>query len=174
MSNLSTPTPEFRCEHTFRVGFDIPVDTILRFASNSLQQATSQGILADPKPNVCLKNLDEDEVEYLVQYYLDLNELSPTKGRSIISRAILKHLLYGGIRPAGDIVFLRTGREMVARDGANTLDGRVAALGATELFRTLDADGLAVLAEHSQVRRVSRNRTVIEQGAAGSSMFVLL
>jgi branched-chain amino acid transport system substrate-binding protein len=130
----------------------------------------STGVLSDPKPDGRFGGVNNGLAEYELLYCY-----SEFANRKKVLRAVWRnlwwHLTYAGInldtRPL-DIVVERRGREQTG------LNGEFEALRKVEVFRPFPDEVVGGLTKSLRRHHFDPSDTIVEQGQAGSSMFVIL
>ena len=168
--------PSSRFETEFCLDYSIPTERACRVLLAGAKAAVGQkGILEHPEPRVLVSGTNELGIIYKVRYWTKPWGDGVTRGgcRSHINRSILAHLQQAGITPAypkQDVYYA----EMPTRHlDVTSVEDLTQLLGQTALFKDLDADELRELASGMRQRRFNKGDRLIEQGAAGDSMFIL-
>jgi small-conductance mechanosensitive channel/CRP-like cAMP-binding protein len=155
-----------------RLGVDYGVppnrvkDTLFRAANNA------EKVVKEPPPRVFVVDFGESAITYEIKYYLNNHALFNEAGD-----AIRTNIWYELKREGIPIPFpIRTVRLDRGRTRA-TDDGREEArtiLQREQLFQCLSDAQIDGLLAHSKLNHFGRGERVIEEGAAGDSMFLLL
>ncbi|MEI8394588.1 MAG: mechanosensitive ion channel family protein [Rhodospirillaceae bacterium] len=167
--NYSKPQRHFRVSVPVVLDYEVPAERA-RYLLFSALRATP-GVLAEPAPIVHVDAYTEHGLRYLARFWVaDGEHMMPV--RSQVVTTIHRHLWLGGVQ-------LRHGRSdlMLARAGVVGTDldqRRVGVLGQVTLFRALNAEDLDELAGNLEVRHVHHEAVVVEAGAAGRSLFVVV
>jgi CRP-like cAMP-binding protein len=129
-------------------------------------------VLAEPAPKVNVGSVSRYGVEYDISYWLEPEEVSPSKGQSRITTSVLAHLHSAGITPAYEKMDIFHGamptRLLIAAHDRKALLSRVA------LFRTLGESELELLASQLTVVNFHEGDTVVASGAEGETMYILV
>ncbi len=166
--------------HAMRFEIGLDYDVPPNRAKDVLSRATAaaHGVLADPGPNVFLKNFADSSITYEVRYWInDHRTVGP------ISDAIRTNIWYALHRNAIRIPFpvrtLQIERQHAlahARPtGPHERHAAICALlGSQPLFRSMGDEHLRALVAHSPLQHYGQGEAIIREGADGSSMFVLV
>jgi small-conductance mechanosensitive channel/CRP-like cAMP-binding protein len=168
--NYSMPEPIGRFSLTFCLEFGVPAERALRVLLAGAKAA--EGILPAPAPKVLINRVTEQGVEYKIRYWLDPTATSPRKARHRVTASILQHLHHAGLSlayPKKDLFLTR----MPNRQLDSTVD-RQELLGRTTLFSQLIAEEIKTLASRIEERRFHAGAHLVEKGAEGDSMFILV
>ncbi len=168
--NLSSPTPLHAMRIT--VGADYGVapnrvkDALCRAASNA------EGLIHDPAPKAYLKDFGDSAIVYEVRFWMTTHA-----GFSEICDAIRTNIWYEFKRQKINIPFpIRTlqidqKNEQALVKEVNTAR---AVLRREPLFQCLREEQIDALVENSDIKYFGRGEAVVEEGAEGESMFILL
>jgi len=174
ITNFSMPETPARFEMTFVLDFSVPSERAIRILSAAVVSAIGpKGPLADPPPKVRVDEVSKYGVEYKMRYFLEPADVSPSKARDTITRAVLKHINQAGITlsyPRQDVFYARM--PWRHKDWSYLKD-QIHQLQSLSLFTRLDEEEVAFIAAHMSVHSLDKNTVVVEQGTAGSSMFIL-
>jgi small-conductance mechanosensitive channel/CRP-like cAMP-binding protein len=169
ITNLTFPTRQ----HAIRlvVGFDynVPPNFIKDVMSRAAAEAN--GVLTTPKPKVFLKAFEDSAVLYEIKFWLE----DESKFNDIVD-GIRTNVWYAAQRANIRIPFpIRTVHveRPAARSGSSLSIAQFSAK-KHPFLQLLDEDQLSKLLMHARLQRFGRGEKVIEQGATGQSMFVLL
>jgi small-conductance mechanosensitive channel len=90
-----------RFQLIFRVDQTVAPERVLEVIQTALDSITGPDrIVADPRPKVKIRGVEETAVEYLVRYRLIPSELSPNSGRHLVNSTVLKALREAGMELA--------------------------------------------------------------------------
>src|SRR5712672_1322875 len=168
--NLNRPTRR----HAMRIPVVLDYSAPPTRAKDILLHAVSNahGVCAEPRPRVFLKNFGDSGIEYDIKFYIDDHGQS-----SEIADAIRTNIWYGlhrhGIRIPYPTRTLQI--ERPARDKQQEVQtaARII-LRQQPLFKCLSDEQLDSLLPRGKAVHFGRGETVIQQGADGDSMFVLV
>ena len=170
VTNLSMPEPTSRFELKVCIDFSVPSDRVLRIL-NAAVRAVDE-VLQEPAPKARIEDVGRDGVVYHIHYWLRPDQVSPHKGRHLVSESVLHHLSAAGIALAHPKQDLHMGP---MRKIELDLDrDRGALLKRIALFERLEADEIASIAGTMRQRRFEAGDVVIEQHAEGDSMFFVV
>ncbi len=170
ITNLNLPTRLHAARITLMVDNTMPPtrvkDVLLHATSNA------KGVSGEKKPKVYLKNFGESAVEYEIKFYLEDHEYY-----NDICDAIRTNVWYSfqrhGIKmpfPTRTIHLERPARskEQEIQHSARLM------LRQHALFKTLTDDQLDSLLPRGRIVHFGQGENLIQQGAAGDSMFILV
>ena len=169
ITNLTFPTRQ----HAIRlsVGFDSAVPP--NFIKDVIARAAGEvkGVLSSPAPKVFLKDFVDSAVQYEIKFWLE----DESKFNDIVD-GIRTNVWYAAQRANIRIPFpIRTLHvERPAAKATGSLSAAQHSAKKHPFLQLLDEDQLGKLLMHARLQRFGRGEKVIEQGATGQSMFVLL
>jgi CRP-like cAMP-binding protein len=134
--------------------------------------ANAKGVCPDPKPSVFLKNFGDSGVEYDIKFYMDDHSQY-----SEVCDAIRTNVWYGLHRHGLRIPYpTRTVQlERPARDKQQQVQTAARSiLRQQPLFKCLNDEQLDALLPRGRVAHFGRDEKLIQQGASGDSMFILV
>jgi small-conductance mechanosensitive channel/CRP-like cAMP-binding protein len=176
VTNFWGAGPESRFDATIYLDFSVPTERARRILLAGAKAVVEQmGILAEPEPQVIISGTNSFGIEYKVRYWMShwSKGMTLTAARSHVMTSVLAHLKQAGITPAypkQDLFYA----EMPTRQfDSQALEDRTELLRRTELFRHLDIKELSKLATNMRRRPYKKGESVIKQGDAGDSMFIL-
>src|SRR5437667_7988033 len=141
-------------------------DALLRAAS------TADGVLAQPKTKVYLVDFAESAVIYEIKYYMG-NHSRISEINDAVRTNVWYELKRRGITIPFPIRTLHVARK-AARPVQDDHAEALSILRGEPLFGCLSDDQLTHLVKQARLNYFGRGEPVIEEGAAGDSMFVLL
>ncbi len=156
--------------------YDVPPNRIKDALGRAA--AAAPGVLAEPPPNVFLKNFGDSAVVYEVRFWLDDHRL-----HNVTADAVRTNVWYAlrrqGIKIPYPIRYLQIERASPASPGghpasAPARESTRELLSRQPLFQGMRDDGLATLVSRSPVHHYGRGETIIHEKADGASMFVLV
>ena len=167
--NLSFPTRE----HAIRlvVGFDYGVPP--NFVKDRLAHAaaTATGVLAKPPPKVFLKDFADSAIHYEIKFWID----DESRYNDIVD-AVKTNIWYeaqrNGIRIPFPIRTLQIERTKPSAQPA--MEAARTSAKKQPFLQLLDTEQTDKLLCSARLQRFGRGERVIEQGAEGGSMFILL
>ena len=167
--NLTYPTRQHALR--LKVGLDYGVPP--NFAKDVLARAAAEvrGVLATPPPHVFLKEFADSSITYEVKFWLE-DEAMLTDILDDIRTNIWYAAQRHGIRipfPVRTVQIERTS----ARPQQSLVAARVS-LRKQPFLKLLDDEQTDKLLNHARLLRFGRGEKIIQQGAAGESMFILL
>ncbi len=167
--NLTFPSRQHGVR--LKVGFDYTVAP--NFVKDCVQRAAANahGVLANPPPKAFLKDFGDSAIIYEIRFWID----DESQHNDILD-AVRTNIWYEAQRHHIRIPFpIRTvhiERHAPRRDDA--LDAARRGIRKQPLFEILDQAQVDALLRHARVLRFGRGEKVIEQGASGHSMFLVL
>jgi small-conductance mechanosensitive channel/CRP-like cAMP-binding protein len=168
--NFHYPTPRHALRVTVQVDYGAPPNRVKEVLARAAAQAN--GVLPDPAPQAFLKNFGESGIDYEVRFWLDHHA-----AYNQISDAVRTNIWYALQRAHLKIPFpIRTVQMEPAKpDGErSSADAVRRALRAQELLQGLDDGEIEGLAETAAAHTYCRGERLIEQGADGASMFLMV
>lgn len=169
LSNYNRPTTGFRTEISVALEYSVQVRDAKRVLLAALMDAP--GVLAEPRPDVIVKEFGNDGVVYRCRFYLATyadHNIVP----DIVATHISEHMWQAGMGvpyPKRDIYHARMPpREVDRRAQKYVLLERV------DLFSSLSVDQIAELAGKLTERHFGPGQDVVTQGEAGDSLFVVV
>ncbi|MGB0591813.1 MAG: cyclic nucleotide-binding domain-containing protein [Myxococcota bacterium] len=175
ITNFMTPEPESRFELFFTLDFSVPTDRALRVLEAAVRSVMgTKGPLETPPAKVRVNGVSSIGVEYCIRYWTLPAQVSPRKARHVVISSVLGHLKSAGLMlayPKGDLFTA----DMPPRQlDANSESDLRALVGRIELFSHLADDELALLTATITRRVYDEGDHLIECGALGDSMFILV
>lgn len=169
ITNLTYPTRQ----HAIRlsVGFEYATPPNLVKDILARAAAAAAGVLPTPPPKVFLKDFGDSAVIYEIKFWLD----DESRFNDIVD-AIRTNVWYAAQRHGLTIPFpirtLQIDRKKHA--GPDALAAARESVRRQPFLQLLDNAQVDQLLSHAQMLRFGRGEKVIQQGAAGESMFILL
>lgn len=168
--NLHYPTQVHAMRIRVGVDYNMPPNRV----KDALFRATrnAEGVLPEPKPKVFLVDFGESAVIYEIKFSMG-NHAAINEVSDAIRTNVWYELRRQQIRIPYPIRTLHVERK-TAETTTDTRDEARAILRAEPLFSCLEDEQLGMLVDQAQVNHFGRGERVIEEGANGDSMFVLL
>ncbi len=168
--NLNLPTRL----HAMRISVGIDYAAPPTRVKGVLLHATSnaKGVMPEPKPKVYLKNFGDSAVEYEIKFWMEDHQHYPD-----VCDAIRTNIWYGLQRHGIKMPFpMRTIQlERPARNKQQEVQSTARImLRQQPLFKCLNDDQLDALLPRGRVVHFGSGETLIQQGDAGESMFILV
>jgi small-conductance mechanosensitive channel len=168
--NLHYPTQLHAMRMRVGIDYNVPPnrvkDALFRAANNA------EGVIKDPRPKIFVVDFGESAVIYEIKYYLTNHALF-----NDVSDAIRTNIWYELKREKITVPFpirtLHLDRRRT-RPVAEGHDEARAILRGEQLFQCLSDEQIDGLLAHSRLNHFGRGERLIEEGAEGDSMFVLL
>jgi len=170
--NHSNPRGPKRLSVEIPVSNHFPVDRAVTILLGEAYRVTSAKPMSSAhEPEVLVSHLDSDAVHYQVRFYSDLEGADPQKAKSIMTNALHRALQRLDVpNPVGQMEFVSQNRG--ARDPEEVEREALAQLPIFE--NILNASQREALASSCDARSIPAGTVLIQQGEAGTSMFVLL
>lgn len=169
ITNFALPNAESRFELTYCIDFASESERVVKILNAAVRSAPT--VLDFPAPKVRVDRVDDKGVHYLVRYWIDPREGSPSRGRDGVNSAVLRHLRFAGISLAyerNDIYFAPMPPRQV--DFSKNLE---ALLSRVSLFTSLPEAGVSELARALKPHTLKKGATVVKAGEAGNSMYLI-
>lgn len=168
--NLHYPTQRHAMRLRLGVDYNQPPNRV----KDALMRATvnAEGVLHDPKPKIYLVDFGDSAVSYEIKFWMG-NQAAFND----ICDAIRTNIWYEFKRQGISIPFpIRTVQiqRKQTEAAADARDEARAILHNEPLFQQLEDDQLNMLVDNGRLNRFGRGERIIQQGAEGDSMFVLL
>lgn len=168
--NLNRPTRR----HSVRVSVGIDYSAAPSRVKDVLLHATSnaKGVIPEPKPKVFLKNFGDSSVDYEIKFYIEdhsfYNDVCDSV-RTNVWYSLQRH----GIKIPFPTRTVQLERPTRSKQQEVQSTARVM-LRQQPLFKSFTDDQLDALLPRGQLTSFGRGEKVIEQGANGDSMFILV
>ncbi len=174
--NYSTPRRSFRIQIPVVLGFDVAIPRASKLLCAAMRK--SPQVLPHPQPDVIVDGFAETGVRYMLRLWVADYEPMHMVRNTVLSN-VHNHLRLGGIvqhHARHDLTLARAAGSPFDQIGpAEELDGRrVGVLRQVTLFRALTTGDLEELAQALDVRQVGAETVVVEAGASGRSLFVIV
>jgi small-conductance mechanosensitive channel len=167
--NYNNPDSDPAFRITINLHYNVPparAQAVLRHAAE-----TVPGVCAKPPPRVLLKQFADSSVLYEIKFHIN-----NIKARSHIMSEVRSHCWYAVRRAGMEIPYPTiTLNQPVPEDTA--ADARIAASAALRshaIFSFLSVEQIDNLVKHSSVELFALAEPLVEQGAAGNSMFLIV
>lgn len=175
LTNFMAPEPVSRLELHFTLDFSVPSDRAIRVLEGAVRAILKPGgVLPDPEPSVRITGVSELGIVYRVRYWIVPRDLSPAKARHVVISSVMEHLKQAGLSlayPKHDVFTSDMPQRQLDSSSHDDMERLLARI---ELFSHLADDERRRLAEGLVRRQFGPGETLIERGAEGQSMFVLV
>ncbi|MGE0667839.1 MAG: cyclic nucleotide-binding domain-containing protein [Sphingomonadales bacterium] len=152
-----------------RVACDRAADVLLGEAMKATRAA---GLTSSPEPTVVIDRFDDDAIYFQVRFYAYPSRIAPTEARSIMYFAMINVLQRLEIPLPVEQVELSPVPELAYNMGPDSIPE---GLRHASLFAdVLDDEQILLLATRCAVSEFRKGAVLMEQGAAASSMFIIL
>jgi CRP-like cAMP-binding protein len=169
ITNYSEPTSPTRLEVDVGVSYDVPPNQVKAALAEALGNAPLA--LATPAPDILVADFGASAVIYRVRFWI--NDFA----RDTAARDEVRSAIYYSLRRHGyEIPFpmqIETLREPVSERPSDRLERLGEILKAVDLFAPLTGEERAELAARAHERLYGEGETIVRQGDAGHSMFVI-
>ncbi len=174
LTNYSMPDTSARFEMDFVLDFSVPTDRATRILSAALASTIGpKGPLSSPAPKVLVDGVTEYGVKYRLRYYLLPENVTPSKARNTITRAVLRHINQAGLTLSYPRQDLFLARMPWRHKNWSYAKDQITQLGAISLFAEFSKEDLAFIAKHMSVHELDEKTVIVRQGEQGDSMFIL-
>ncbi len=167
--NHEQPQGYFRTSLEIALEYGVPVPEAKRVLLTGIHLA--EGVLAEPAPSVVVTNFGADGIEYELRWYIQTYKSSVLIRDRVIT-AVNDALYRAGLGvpyPKRDVYYApMPPRELDASQRKPILLSR------NELFESLQPDEIRKLAEGLVERRRAAGEDVVQQGADGESLFLIV
>lgn len=174
LTNFSMPGTQARFELDFVLDFSVPSERALMVLSVALVSTIGpKGPLASPAPKVRVNGTTEYGVQYRLRYYLEPEDVSPSKARNTITQAVVQHINSAGLSisyPRQDVFYARMPWRQ--KDWSYLKD-QIRQLSNIGIFKNLEHTDLEHIATSMTVHNLDEDTVVVTQGEPGESMYVL-
>ncbi len=169
ITNLHYPTPLHAMRLTVGADYAIPPNRV----KDALLRATTHaiGVVPEPPPKIYLKDFGESAITYEIKFWLmnhaQFNEICDT---------IRTNVWYEFKRRKINIPFPIRSVQLERRRSSNedALAPARAMLRKEALFSCLSEEQIEAMLQQAEINHFGRGEAVIEEGAEGESMFILL
>jgi small-conductance mechanosensitive channel/CRP-like cAMP-binding protein len=169
--NLHYPTPLHAMRLRVGVDYNQPPNRV----KDALMRATvnAEGVVHDPKPKIFVIDFADSALTYEIKFWMG-NHAAYNDICDAIRTNIWYEFKRQGIAIPFPIRTLQIQRKHSEGAAADARDEARAILRNEPLFQCLEHDQLNTLVDSAQLNRFGRGERIIEEGADGSSMFILL
>lgn len=168
--NYSEPSIPTRIEVVVGVGYQFPPNQVKAALVEAMGHAPL--VLATPTPDVLIQDFGDFAISYRVRFWIEDYE-THDPARDQLRSAIWYTFQREGIEIPYPIA-VEIGREDKPIRPPEAIAAAAERLGHVDLFSTLAPDQRLALAEACPEKMFGANQVIVKQGAAGSSMFVIL
>lgn len=172
-TNYNQPDPSTRLQVSVRLDSAVPVERC-RHVLLAAAKGT-EGILEEPAPVVLLEEINEVGAKYVVRFWIKpWTPLSPTAASSLVLANVVQNLQFAGIGQAIPKLINFDSKTAPSYVDIGQQLNRVGILRKISLFRSLSDEEFDMLAESASSQSFIQGDTLIRQGDAGDSMYVLV
>jgi small-conductance mechanosensitive channel len=173
VTNYSQPKAFIEIDVVITLDAEVPVERALRILlSAAIEAAPHCSIPDSPPPNVKIKAITLQGIEYVVQIYPSFK--TRAKGRNFLQQQIMRHLNFAGITPA-------RAKLDNYQDNSQAIDyvhfnrnHLATLLGSLNLFQDLAPAELELLASSGLIRQLAENTRLVQGGEIATSMFLVI
>lgn len=176
VTNLSKPSPASEFEFEIRVDYNTDTELAQKVLDGALCEAVSNGgPMAEPAPKARIRDIDAAGICFKITYMVDPIKTSKGNARHLIYRAVIKHFQMSGITPAApkQEVFLEQNQKQQHFD-YKSLEHKKLIVSKVDFFKDSNEEELSLLAENINLREPEAAEAIIEKGASGDSMFIVI
>jgi small-conductance mechanosensitive channel/CRP-like cAMP-binding protein len=173
VTNYSRPDLKHRCSVSVGLAYDHVPGEVKMVLTGAMAEVG--GILDDPAPEVLLQQFDAYTVNYDARFWI-----SEFARRQQIEDAVRSRIWYclqrAGLTipyPIRNITMRTVSEDQEAKANENRRLVVISELRKVDLFRSLDADQIADLADSSAKLLYARGETLVRQGGSGDSLFLI-
>ncbi|CAA9268861.1 MAG: hypothetical protein AVDCRST_MAG42-3324 [uncultured Chthoniobacterales bacterium] len=168
--NLSAPTPLHAMRLTVGADYSVPPNRV----KEALRRAAinAENIVLDPPPKAYLKDFGDSAIVYEIKFWMTTHD-----GYNDLCDSIRTNIWYEFKRQNINIPFPMRTLQVERKgkpDGAELQNRAVAILRKEPLFQCLDDGQVSGLLKDARHQQYARGEALIEQGAEGDSMFIML
>ncbi|MEI8019205.1 MAG: mechanosensitive ion channel family protein, partial [Schlesneria sp.] len=172
-TNYNQPDQSTRLEVSVRLDSAVPFERC-RHVLLAAAKGT-EGIMDEPSPVVLLDEMNEVGAKYLVRFWIKpWTPLSPTTASSLVLANVAQNLQFAGIGQAIPKLINFDSRTAPSYVDSGQQLNRVSILRKISLFQSLNDEEFDILAESASSQSFIQGDTLIRQGDAGDSMYVLV
>ncbi len=144
------------------ITLDFPTERIFRtLLAGTKAVLGKNNLLEEPGPKIMLSDATSSGMKYLIYYWINGNA-EPEFARHLILKSVIEHLQIAGL-------FITSSHQATQ----SSLESRVKLLAQIPLFSALEQDELNHFAMHLQERLYQEGNSIVKQGAAGQTMFIV-
>jgi small-conductance mechanosensitive channel/CRP-like cAMP-binding protein len=175
ITNHSQPRGPKRLEFTFLLPHETPHERAFRLLGGAVTRAMEvPGFYSVPEPRILINEITTDGVKYMVRFYADIHQHSPTSAISYVSEAVHEAVLRNNLSFPGEKVELIRRKEAHVEAGEQEITSLVALRQTPLLAETLTEDELGKLAGRAERRVFEPEQALITQAEEGDSLLILL
>ncbi len=168
--NFSEPTEPTRIEVIVGASYDVPPNVVKQALHEALANAPL--ILSSPNPDVIIDDFASSSVNYRLRFWI-----GDYSGDGSARDQVRSNIWYTFKRHGIEIPYpmqVEFSRDEVPARTPERLQGLAARVGHIDLFTELDSEECLRLAEGCREQLFGAGERVVQQGAAGRSMFVVI
>lgn len=169
--NYEMPDGPFQTGMPVSLEYDTPIPDAKRVLLAAVMDAEAPGLRKQPAPDVIVTGFGADGIEYLVRFYLDKYAQLPIAKDAVASK-VGEFVMRAGMSipyPKRDVYFAQMPTRTIDKNA-----GKADLLARADLLAPLDRETLGVLAGAAKRRVVPAGESVVREGEAGSSLFVVV
>jgi small-conductance mechanosensitive channel len=171
--NHSRPGEAKRFEVEVYVDIRVPCDRAVDLMlGEAVKTVRGFGMSALPEPNIVVDRIDSDGIYYRVRFYADPDRITPSVARSAMYRALLRVIQQTAMPLPVTQIEMAQAPDLEYGMGPDSIPE---GLRHAKLFsEVLDDEQILLLATRCNVCEFRKGAVLMEQGAAASSMFIIL
>lgn len=173
ITNFSIPSRKQRRKFVVGLRYEVPPSTA--HAALLAAAGTVDGILSDPPPVAQTRSFDDFAIQYHLRYYID-NFAKREQINSELATRVWYRLKRDGLTvpfPIRDVHLTTVDPEASHRLYEQRQKETEAMIAAVAVFAPLSPADITLLAQHSVTQLYTKGETIIAEGEAGSSFFII-
>ena len=164
-----------RFEVKVALDYAVPTERAVRvLKAGAIGACGSGGVVPVPEPHVLVGETSDVGVTYRIRYWGQVTAHRPAQMANAVLTSVLKHAHKAGLSlsyPKEDVFIAKMPQRQYESDDETD---RVELLARVDLFqKALHRDELYAISETMAVRDITAGDTVVEQGGAGDSLFIV-
>jgi small-conductance mechanosensitive channel/CRP-like cAMP-binding protein len=171
--NYTRPSPLERRNIAFSAPYAAPPGQVRALAAEAARGAPA--VALDPPPDTVVDGFGADGVQYVLRYYTT-DHRGATRTDSMVRERLWHALARAGLAipfPQREVRLAADDDGRRLRDQAAAREGRQGVLARVDLFRGLEPDVIAELADEAEEPSYAAGEVVVREGTAGDSLYVV-
>lgn len=171
--NHSRPGEAKRFEVEVYVDIRVPCERAVdMMLGEAIKAVRGYGMSPSPEPTIVVDRIDSDGIYYRTRFYADPDKITPGVARSIMYRALLRVIQHSAMPLPTTQIEMAQPPDLEYGKGPESIPE---GLRHAKLFAdVLDEEQILLLATRCLVSEFRQGTVLMEQGAAASSMFIIL
>ncbi len=173
ITNYSAPNPRHAEYAQVGVRYEVPPNIVKEAMIQTALQ--TQGVLAEPKPQVRLREFGDFSITYRMKYWIDDFPRHPDITDEVMTKIwyLFRRRDIGIPFPIRDVQLHTITPEIDEKMRAERISSIQEALQRVEIFEPLSAAELRQLAEGAGLQQYAAGESIVLQGGEGDSFFVI-